>query len=395
MGSFWSGVLQNLVADVLIGVSVAGLAVSYSYWKFSGVQQRLAVRIPARPDKRVLAAAAPPEPVRVHVNEPSPFRSPLAGSERAGLIAFYQQLNRSSPHDGRVVRLDGLTPGLSVSKVGFFDLLTTNFTAYPDNIPVRGVLRRLGATLRWLRSRAAMERVAQAAGHGGRPQDIAQALANDNMANVAAVSVLLVDEQERAAVARRASRVAVASGRYSATVAGTVAIRDLRQADPFRAAALRECTEEIGLGEAGITGLTLDGIVMPRKKMQPVFCYTGRVRGRWEDHSETIGAAPDFEHETDRFELLDLDDPRQLARQLSQQEFSETSAFQLWTLGMEMHGPAAMAREWKAARWAFARPPALPCQGSARFPRCDHWNSPSPAIADLSRASLARWPRMR
>jgi len=350
MSSFWDGVAQNLVADVLLASLITAAAIVYSYWRFSGAKQHLAnTLLRRRPDRRVLVSSLPDQPLAVQVNPSTPFGSPLTNEERADLVEFYAHVNGSTPFNGRAVRLDQVTPRLAVSQVGFFDLLTTNFTAYPDNIPVAGVFRRLAATRRWLRLRGAMERVSAAADVGGsRPRSVAAALSNTSMANVVAVSVLLADDAGRVAVAYRAGGVAVASGRYSATVAGTVTDTDLEEPDPFLEAALRETREEIGLD---VPALSLDALVMPLKKMQPIFCYSGTVVGRWEEYASLIASAPSFRQETARMDLVSVGDLNELTRLLQSGALSETAAYQLWLRGVAVHGEIPMQRSWRKKRY--------------------------------------------
>ena len=347
MTLLWS-VISNLIANLIIAGTVAAMVIGTSFWKFSGAGRWLRLRfIPQRPDSRVLVTALPTgQPV--HINHSSPFLSPLTELEREELVAFYVFLNRARVWNGPVVRLDALHPGIEVSVVGFHDLITTNLTAYPDNIPIRGVARRIAALRRWLLMRDIINKVTPHARRSEqRPPSVGAVLARRAMANPVAVSFLVEDRHGLLLIVKRSAHVAVASGRFGASCAGTVSESDLDSPDPFEYAAHRELLEETGVAGATVKGREL---LIPLQKMQPVVALAGHFDGAWAEQAARFAAAPDAVHEAGGFYTLDPSDLAGVVAFLRAGKCSEVLAAQIWAYACGQHGETKVAAAWARAK---------------------------------------------
>ncbi len=273
------------------------------------------------------------------------FCSPLKPREQELLISLYSQINGMHPTNNKVVRLDSINP-ITVSTVGFFDFLTTNLAVFPSNLPRAHTWRQSGSPHRWSEAYALLRTVRSAVGPL-QVNSIQEVLQNASLANITAVSVMIIDSENRVGIVERPSGLAVASGQYAATATGTVLPEDLRRKNPFSAAACRELKEEVNLD----CKLIDDGLVMPRQKMQPIWLFHGHLEERWEDVKDRMLAARDHEREVSRVVPITLTDPEQVARAVSDSRMSDTAAYHLWLLAAQANGEDAMAKAWGQTRW--------------------------------------------
>lgn len=347
--AFLMDVLSNLLASVILAALVALSVTTWSFVKFSGFVQSTRSRLmPIRPDHRVLRADAPCDVFTV--NPETPFLCPIGPTEKGDLVDFYRFLNGARLFDGSAVRLDRLRASPQLSTVGFYDLIVTNLTAYPDNLAVKGVFRRLSALRRWFGVRTSIDLVRdKAVGVRGRPTSIQEALENRSMANALAVSVLLRDETNRVLIVRRSANVAVASGLFAASVSGTIACEDLDDAQPLERGARRELSEELSLF---IADFDTSVILMPKQKMQPVAAFTGKLAGHWEGYRATVAQAKDA-YEADGMYLLDLNDAKAVLSFVRSSGCSDTLAAQLWDLLCCKQSAEELARTWRGLRFRF------------------------------------------
>lgn len=348
--AFWIGVAQDVVANLLTAAIVAVVVTLAVAVGFSASPRRLWRRLfPRRPDHRVLVAkTAPAVGATPKFRNRTPFKCPVSPHEQEALVRFYALMNGSDPFDGRCVRLDRLAPEAEVSEVGFFDLLATNLTAYPDNIATPGLWLRFSAVRQWISLVPVLQQVRQAAKTGGdRPRSVEEALANPHMANVAAVSVLVMDSNRKAAIVQRQSRLAVSSGQFGTTAAGTVSDKDLSAGDPFLGAARRELYEETGIEPES---LEFEALVLPVQKMQPIFLYTAYITKPWQAMASLLEQATDFHRETAHMFLLGMDDPKAIASFLATARITDAAAYHIWLAAKRAAGEHALVSAWRSVR---------------------------------------------
>ncbi|SHF22155.1 hypothetical protein SAMN05444392_1117 [Seinonella peptonophila] len=336
-----TSVSENVIANIIALMIIGFTTYFFIYIRMSGISQSFRRLRP--PKKRVfyLDQIQITDVVR---DEHTDFISPITHKEREILIKFYASRNQARLFNGRSVRLDQLIftsnhkedhnlnqldPPRSlvkakISQVDFFDFISTNLTAYPSNEPVRSFRQQLAAVFRSIGSFAIIQQVTNDVKKHGRPKDVLDALNNRSLANIIAVSILIIDTQGRIGIVKRTTRVAISSGNYGTTCAGTVGSDDYSETDPFITCAIREIKEELNLE---FTSLNFDGIAVPKQKMQPIFLYHVHTDKTWEELFPIIQEARDFSFETAAFYAVPID---QAITFVAHSKMTDTAAFQIW-----------------------------------------------------------------
>lgn len=160
----------------------------------------------------------------------------------------------------------------------------------------------------------------------GAPQSGLETLMNQHLANPLAVSVLIQDSTGRWGVAARSRRVAVSSGQWGATVAGTVSPHDANAPsdNPVFACARREVSEELGIN---IGTITWDGLIIARQKMQPIALVSSRINRQWKDMIPLIRNARDWSFENAALYAIHSDHLRYVIRHAP---LTDAAAYHLW-----------------------------------------------------------------
>jgi len=350
---FWDGVAEDVIADLLTAAALGSVTVATAYWRFSGHFDRLRQLLrPVLPTRQVVVAAGEGlDTTDPHLNDPSPFRSPITSAERDRLVDFYQRLSLTTTWNGRVVRLDQLEPKLEVSVVEFWDLVATNLTAYFSSTSVLSLPASISAMYQWVRLRQLINKVVNAARPTRRHLPSATALlANSHLANVAGVAVMVSDPSNRCLVTQRQRNRATARGAWFPTAIGTVEVADLDAQDPFRHAALRILDHHAHLTP---TMLALRAVVLPHRNLQPHFCFYGTVGRTFEEvvpelHSRADGHPnPDALSSAVCYQLLDITDPARIVRFCRTPQQSQTAAYLLWQAASDVVGEDALLRAWR------------------------------------------------
>lgn len=242
------------------------------------------------PDRRVFPLAAT-EPTHWIVQE-TPFVATIRFDERQQLVDWHSQRVPRRPFNGWIVRLDSIEPW-SFSTIEFYDFLATNLTAFPENWPRLSWRQIPAAWWHWWAVFPLIQRMREVI---GMPQSGDEVLMNPHLANPLAVSVLIQDVTGRWGLVARSQHVAVSSGQWGTTVAGTVTPDDLTQfpEHPVSVCARREAQEELNLL---IHNLTWDGLIISRQKMQPAALVSAHLARRWEDVAPLIAEARDWSFE--------------------------------------------------------------------------------------------------
>lgn len=327
LDSLVANIAANIITAALIGLSVYVAL----YIHMSGILY--AFRRFVHPSKRVFAM----HDIKISgiVKLPkSSFVSPLPEHERDIIVRFHASRNNSTPFNGDAVRLDRIAPDpgnrkniiASVSEVGFFDFIATNLVAYPANVPLTSFRHQIATALQAVRIMGSIQQVTIGIEKYGRPTTVEDVLQNRSLANIVAVSVLLLDSTGRAGIVKRVPMAAVSSGNYGATCTGTVNSADLKAPDPFLACAVREIQEETGI-EFAAENLRFDGILVPKQKMQPIFLYYGIISSSWEDLLPQIETGKDMPSENMAFYTVPEKD---LARVVARLNITDTAAYQIW-----------------------------------------------------------------
>ncbi|WP_020373853.1 hypothetical protein [Sulfobacillus thermosulfidooxidans] len=317
MNAFWTAVLEDILANLITTLLIAMGVVGFWLWRFTGREQRVRQWIP--PERRVFRVSAT-EPTNWLVHATS-FVSILRPDETLRLIDWHSQRLHRRPHNGHVVRVEGIDPW-RFSTVNFYDFLTTNLTAFPANWP-RPTGRGWYST--WIHWRSVFPLIRRIREVIGTPQSGEEALMNSHLANPLAISFLIQDATGRWGVVARSQWVAVSAGQWGATVAGTVTPEDLTQfpEHPIAVCARREAQEELNLI---IDTIAWDGLVISRQKMQPVALVSARIARRWEDVMPLIAQARDWSFENTALYAIP---PESIASVIRQAPLTDAAAYHL------------------------------------------------------------------
>lgn len=321
----FTGVLENLIADLIAAAFIGGVAYLLLYLRMSGVFQK--IRRLIHPDERVFFLEGK-SIGKLKKTEVSPFHSPITNIERDYLVEFYRKRNGSTQHNGTCVRLDSVSKSaqgleMQLSLVDFFDFIATNLTVYPANAPIRSIRNQLATVIHSFRLFTILDRVISEVKKYGSPRKVADVLQNEALANIAAVSVLIVDKEGKIGIVKRTKDVAVSSGSYGMACAGTVNEIDFDADDPFLSCVVRELEEECNIKT---NQAYFDGIVVPTQKMQPVFLYHVQLENTWEEHYPQMLQAKDYSFETESLYVVPLEHSVRFA---TQARMTDTAAYQI------------------------------------------------------------------
>ena len=250
----------------------------------------------------------------------SSFISPISEEEKKFIIKHYEDITGSKPFNGKVIRLEKLSPVIEVSEIDFFDLLTTNILLNNTNFNIKdyNFLYQLVEIRKKIMSKLVEIRSAE---------DI---LTNKYISNAISVSTLLIDADGYLGIVERKTNTVINSGKYADTSTGTVSTGDISYCcngnkcylykNPFLDSAKRELLEETNIK----TKLYFDGIIFPIQKMQPVFLYSGKLDKSWADLIPDIKKAKDFYNEIKTLKQINLKD---IDKFVAKNNFSDASAF--------------------------------------------------------------------
>lgn len=323
------GILENAIANLVAIALIAITTYSIIYIKMSGLT-KIFWRF-LHPEKRVFALQ-PLTISKIERLKESKFLSPVSKHEQEILVRFYTLSNNVRLFNGISVRLDDLhfldkqkkEAVAKVSKVGFFDFISTNLTVYPANEPVYSLRKQFTSILRSIHSFSIIQQVGSEVHKNGRPRNVLDVLQNRHLANIVAVSVLIIDSQGKAGIVQRTKKVAISSGNFGSTCAGTVSETDFLEDNPFTACVVREVKEELNLS---IQEMQFDGIVVPKQKMQPIFLYHVHIDQTWEELFPTIQQARDISFETLAFYAVPIE---QLIPFAAHCQMTDAAAYQVW-----------------------------------------------------------------
>ena len=227
--------------------------------------------------------------------------------------------------NGCTVRLDSLQNGTAIlSKVGFFDFMTTNLIIKPNNSAKRSAMANMYSALfsDQVKQVMRLEQRVKAAVIDQPRKTFDDVIAIRELANIITVSVLIKDCTGRALLVHRCNKVAVSSGSFATSCAGSLDERDLAADNPFLSCAQRELKEELNLE----CRLHLDNIVISKQKLQPAALFSGKIESRFEDIYQQMISAPDYKEEN--CELFAVP-PENLNGVVKKYQFTDVAAFQI------------------------------------------------------------------
>ncbi len=268
-------ILINIATAIITAVFIFMLAVL----RYSNIKKFFTKFI--NPEKRVFSLSF--KNFQIEKLDKTLFKLPIDKSERRILVNLYSSRNNSNPHNGKCIRLDSVEfkqdiLDMKISQVEFYDFLSTNLCIKPSNSPIKSFRKLLLSLIKWWKSFEIVDKVKKSVLVNGKINSFEDVIRIDSLANIIAVSIIIIDSTGRIAIVKRTKKVAISSGYFSATAAGTVSMDDFCEENPMEACIVRELKEELGIENLD---LKFDACVIPKEKLQPIFCYSAKIEGVW------------------------------------------------------------------------------------------------------------------
>ncbi|MGB9886290.1 MAG: hypothetical protein ACPLRW_04755 [Moorellales bacterium] len=337
---FLREILINIIGNLLSAVIL--LLIGTVIWLCaSNLQTRtiLAKRDPqVIKDKTLSKAVEQGHPIRAKYRVETSFRRVLSDWEIDFLVEYYNFTTGRDAYDGRCLRLDGYEVSggeilLTLSPVGFFDLITTNLSFFPGNIRTVGPWKRIASWTMLPKYYAILsERRHQILGHldPKDPNLFEKTIANRKLANALAISVNILDFQGNTLVVRRPRSITVAADTYSVAVTGTLTEADLfgETGSVLTRGAARETLEEFGLPVDPAAIRPVD-IIMTPQKFQPTALLEVQVATDLKSIATQAQRGKDFVAEAAALYVLNLRDPAEFFSVTRRLPFSPASVYAL------------------------------------------------------------------
>lgn len=313
------GVAINLVTAVIMAVITALAYLMVYYFQRSEIMKDLRRFI--NPKSRVIVSDTKIR--QTELLKETTFNRLLTEEEQKKIL---EQDGKRNLFNGASVRLDSLgTDGTAkVSIIGFFDFMTTNLVVRPASRAKKSALNTLYSNVFSDTTKEAvrLERRVKAAVKGQPTKTFNDVISIKELANVLTVSVLLEDSTGRVLIVKRGDKVAVSSGNFATSCAGTIAEEDLKEKNCFIACAQRELKEELGLD----CKLHIDSLVISKQKLQPAVLLSGRLDNPFESFLDKIKNAEDFNEENS---MLFAVPKEELPGIVKKYQFTDVASFQL------------------------------------------------------------------
>lgn len=240
--------------------------------------------------------------------------------EREAIIQKYKTPNL---FNGNCIRLDSLSNHHAmISPVMFYDFLCCNIVGFHNRDPL------------------AWNKLSQYISRYGKLDSFDKVIGVRELPNIIGVSTLLHDCNDDFLLVERNTAVSVGSGLFACTSSGSLDETDITSPNPVIGCGVRELLEELNLN----CTLSIEGVVIPVQKMQPIALLTGQVFRPWRELLPTMVRGMDFQKENSRVLIVPRD---KLLPMISLYAFTDAAAFHIF---FEAGGTK---QKWKALEYAF------------------------------------------
>lgn len=270
------------------------------------------------PPDRVLVSSE--LPLTFGISQSVPYIDIFTEQERDVLYNKYKTPNL---FNGTCIRLDSLVNSHAVvSPVTFFDFLFCNIAGVHNKDPL------------------AWSKLSQYLNQYGKLDSFDKVLRVRELPNIIGTSTLLHDINDDFLLVERNTAVSVGSGLFACTSSGSLDENDIAAPNPIIGCGVRELIEELNLN----CTLSIEGIVMPKQKMQPIALLTGQVFRPWRELLPTMIHGADFSKENSRILIVPRD---RLLPMISLYAFTDAAAFHIF---FEAGGTK---QRWKELEYSF------------------------------------------
>lgn len=242
-------------------------------------------------------------PLTFEVAQKTTYEDVFTPEQRDLMIAKYKTPNL---FNGTCIRIDSLQNNHAIiSPVMFYDFFCCNIIAIHNRDPI------VWPTMQ------------QALAPYGKMDSVDKILSIKCLPNIIGVSTLLHDCNDDYLLVERNTAVSVGSGLFAATSSGSLDDSDLYSPNPIIGCGERELVEELNLR----CNLSIQGLVIPIQKMQPIALLTGQVFRPWRQLLPSLKQGIDFKKENSRVLIVPKS---KLLSIISLYSFTDAAAFQIF-----------------------------------------------------------------
>lgn len=255
------------------------------------------------------------------------FNSCINQETKEVLLDLYSNRTSTVLYDNPAIRIDNAKGNgdLEISLITFYDFITTNLIAYPANSPTFSLQNMIHTiTKHFSLFNISNEVRNKLLLKIGKQPNFQKVLSVNELANIATVSILIEDTNGDIALVKRTNRVAISSGHFSVSAAGTPTNTDYNTENPFLECAKREIKEELGIEDIS---LEFKELIISKQKMQPVFLYNGKLNDTWNNYYKKIILANDFSFETENLYIVPFNSIMYFIKRTI---MTDASSYQLW-----------------------------------------------------------------
>ncbi len=234
--------------------------------------------------------------IKFERKERTDFKNFLSYNEIGQLLELYSDGEIEEIYNGTAVRLDVVTVNshnytLSISKVEFFDFLTTNMIYYKyDTLYEKAKNNRDALKV--------LAKVRDRIFSANNPNSFNNIIKNKYLANIIAVSILVEDSEANVGLVKRKKGMALGAGTLSVTVTGSMDEVDFLSKNPIMSCVKREIKEELNLIGQDIK---CQNIIISKDKLQPIFLVNCKINRRFKDIITVMQSADDYNKEIASF----------------------------------------------------------------------------------------------
>ncbi|MDD3340882.1 MAG: hypothetical protein PHN72_01585 [Bacilli bacterium] len=258
-----------------------------------------------------------------YIKQNTTFKSIFDNTDKEKLIEiYYRNKQNSNVFNGVSTRLDKIILNkqnciLEISKVNYFDLITSNMLYFKPNQWLDNCLSE--DELNFCKNKIGEIR-GVIEGHK-KLEDI---INNENISNIMAVSVLIEDMDGKIGITKRTSNVSMSSGFVSTSVTGSVDGENYLDDNPLIHCVNKEVFEELGLK---INQIELKGLAISKTKLQPIFLFNAKLDDTWENVIQKMKSAKDYKKEIEKFSIVSISDIPGL---LTNNELSDATRYHIY-----------------------------------------------------------------
>lgn len=255
-----------------------------------------------------------------YIKNKTEYVSVFNEKEKSRLMEIYSR--DTNIFNGVVIRLDkmelqGEMCTFYISKINYFDLLTSNILNYN---PEKWFKKALNKDEEDFCNNMLVKIEDVAKNHF----NIENVISNINLSNVIAISVLIKDKNGNFGITKRSKALNISTSFFSTSVTGDVDEKDFETDDPLINCVRREVFEELGIK---IDKIKIRGIAISKTKLQPVILFDAEIDEEWEALIKNMTKAKDYNFEVEKFLITSSD---KISNILDSEQFTDATKFHVY-----------------------------------------------------------------